>query len=77
MTRTVSRLFDSYSQAQAAVQALEKAAFTSSEISLVIRYRDDTHLGRTRRCPVRDRRHCWRSYRRRRMSSGPRLMPFQ
>lgn len=44
MTRTVSRLFDSYSQAQAAVEALEQAGFTSSEISLVSRYRDDATL---------------------------------
>ena len=44
MTRTVSRLFDSYSQAQTAVEALEQAGFTSSEISLVSRYRDDNTL---------------------------------
>ena len=44
MTRTVSRLFDSYSQAQAAVEALEQAGFTSSEVSLVSRYRDDNNL---------------------------------
>ena len=44
MTRTVSRLFDSYSQAQAVVEALEQAGFTSSEISLVSRYRDDNTL---------------------------------
>jgi uncharacterized membrane protein len=44
MTRTASRLFDSYSQAQAAVEALEKAGFTSSEVSLVSRYRDDNTL---------------------------------
>ena len=44
MTRTVSRLFDSYSQAQAAVEALEQGGFTSSEISLVSRYRDDNTL---------------------------------
>jgi uncharacterized membrane protein len=37
-------LFDSYSQAQAAVEALEQAGFTSSEISLVSRYRDDATL---------------------------------
>jgi hypothetical protein len=41
---TISRLFDSYSQAQAAVEALEKAGFTSSEVSLVSRYRDDNTL---------------------------------
>jgi uncharacterized membrane protein len=44
MTRTVSRLFDSYSQAQAAIEALEQAGYTSSEISLVSRYRDDNTL---------------------------------
>ena len=47
MSRTVSRLFDSYSQAQAAVQALEQAGFTSSEVSLVSRYRDDNTLADT------------------------------
>jgi hypothetical protein len=44
MTRTVSRLYDSYSQAQRTVEALEKAGFTSSEVSLVSRYRDDNTL---------------------------------
>ena len=44
MTRTISRLFDSYSQAKAAVEALEQAGFTSSEVSLVSRYRDDNTL---------------------------------
>jgi hypothetical protein len=44
MTRTVSRLYDSYSQAQRTVEALEKAGFTSSEVSLVSRYRDDDTL---------------------------------
>jgi uncharacterized membrane protein len=44
MTRTVSRLFDTPSQARAAVEALEKAGFTSSEVSLVSRYRDDNTL---------------------------------
>ena len=44
MTRTVSRLYDSYAQAQSAVEALEKAGFTSSEVSLVSRYRDDETL---------------------------------
>lgn len=44
MTRTVSRLFDSYSQAQAAVEALEHAGFSNSEVSLVSRYRDDNTL---------------------------------
>ena len=44
MTRTVTRLFDSYSQAQAAIEGLEQAGFTSSEVSLVSRYRDDNTL---------------------------------
>ena len=44
MTRTVSRLYDSYGQAQQAVDALEKAGFSSSEVSLVSRYRDDNTL---------------------------------
>ena len=44
MTRTVSRLYDSYSQAQRTVEGLEKAGFTSSEVSLVSRYRDDNTL---------------------------------
>jgi uncharacterized membrane protein len=44
MTRTVSRLFDSYSQAQRAVEALESAGFSSSEVSLISRYRDDYTL---------------------------------
>jgi hypothetical protein len=37
-------LFDSYSQAQAAVEALEQAGVTSYEISLVSRWRDDNTL---------------------------------
>ena len=44
MAQTVSRLYDSYSQAQAAVTALERAGFSNSEISLVSRYRDDDNL---------------------------------
>ena len=44
MTRTVSRLYDSNSQAQRAVEALEQAGFTSSEVSLISRYRDDNTL---------------------------------
>src|SRR6187402_825206 len=44
MTRTVSRLYDSYAQAQSAVEALEQAGFTSSEVSLVSRYRDEETL---------------------------------
>lgn len=44
MTRTVSRLYESYSQAQSAVRALENAGFTSSEVSLISRYRDDNTL---------------------------------
>ena len=44
MTRTISRLYDSYSQAQRVVEALENAGFTTSEVSLVSRYRDDDTL---------------------------------
>jgi len=44
MARTVSKLFDSYSQAQRAVAALEQAGFSSSEVSLVSRYRDENTL---------------------------------
>jgi hypothetical protein len=44
MTRTISRLYASYSQARAAVETLESAGFTSSEVSLVSRYRDDDAL---------------------------------
>jgi len=44
MTRTVSRLYDSYGQAQRAVEALEQAGFSSSEVSLISRYRDDNTL---------------------------------
>ena len=44
MTRTISRLYDSYGQAQRAVEALEQAGFSSSEVSLISRYRDDNTL---------------------------------
>jgi hypothetical protein len=44
MTRTVSRLFATYGQARAATEALESAGFTSSEVSLLSRYRDDDTL---------------------------------
>jgi hypothetical protein len=44
MTRTVTHLFDDYAQAQRAVAALEQAGFSSSEVSLVSRYRDDGTL---------------------------------
>ena len=44
MTRTVSKLYDTYSQAQRAVEALEQAGFSSSEVSLISRYRDDNTL---------------------------------
>jgi hypothetical protein len=44
MAQTVSRLYDSYSQAQAAVDNLQRAGFSSSEVSLVSRYRDDDTL---------------------------------
>jgi hypothetical protein len=44
MTRSVTYLFDDYAQAKTAVTALERAGFSSSEISLVSRYRDDGTL---------------------------------
>ena len=44
MTRSVTHLFDDYSQARNAVTALERAGFTSSEVSVVSRYRDDGTL---------------------------------
>jgi len=44
MTRTVTHMFDDYAQAQRAVAELERAGFTSSEVSLVSRYRDDGTL---------------------------------
>ena len=44
MTKTISRLYDSYSQAQAAVRSLEQAGFNKSEVSLVSRYRADDTL---------------------------------
>jgi len=47
MTRTVSRLYDTYGDAQRAVSALEAAGFTSSEVGLVSRYRDDETLAET------------------------------
>lgn len=47
MPRTVSRLYDTYGDAQRAVSALELAGFTSSEISLVSRYRDEDTLAET------------------------------
>jgi uncharacterized membrane protein len=37
-------MFDSYSQAKQGVNSLEQAGFTSSEVSLVSRYRDDNTL---------------------------------
>ena len=47
MARTVSRLYDTYGDAQRAVKALETAGFTNSEIGLVSRYRDDETLAET------------------------------
>ena len=44
MARTVTHMFDDYVQAQRAVTALEQAGFSSSEVSLVSRYRDDGTL---------------------------------
>ncbi len=47
MTRSITHLFDDYAQAKSAVNDLERAGFTSSEISLVSRYRDDGTLAET------------------------------
>jgi hypothetical protein len=44
MARTVTHLFDDYAQAKNAVNALERAGFASSEVSIVSRYRDDGTL---------------------------------
>ena len=44
MTRSVTHLFDDYGQAKNAVAALERAGFSSSEVSLVSRYSDDGTL---------------------------------
>jgi hypothetical protein len=47
MARTVSRLYDTYGEAQRAVNALEAAGYSSSEIGMVSRYRDDETLADT------------------------------
>jgi hypothetical protein len=47
MARTVSRLFETYGDAQRAVAALEAAGFSSSEVGMVSRYRDDNSLADT------------------------------
>ena len=44
MTRSVTHLFDDYGQAKNAVTELERSGFSSSEVSLVSRYRDDGTL---------------------------------
>jgi hypothetical protein len=44
MTRSVTHLFDDYGRAKNALAALERAGFSSSEVSLVSRYRDDGTL---------------------------------
>jgi hypothetical protein len=44
MTRTVTHLFDDNTRARRAVTALEESGFSSSEISLVSRYRSDGSL---------------------------------
>ena len=44
MTRSITHLFDDYGQAKNAVDALERAGFTPSEVSVVSRYRDDGTL---------------------------------
>ena len=47
MARTVSRLYDTYGDAQRAVSGLEDAGFSASEIGMVSRYRDDKTLADT------------------------------
>ena len=47
MTRTVSRLYDSYGDAQRAVAGLEAAGYSTSEVGMVSRYRDDNTLADT------------------------------
>ena len=47
MARAFSRLYDTYGDAQRAVNALEAAGFTTSEIGMVSRYRDDETLADT------------------------------
>jgi len=47
MARTVSRLYDTYGDAQRAVSGLEDAGFSTSEIGMVSRYRDDETLADT------------------------------
>ena len=44
MTTTVTHLFDDYGRAQEAVRALEAAGFTSNEVSLATRVRDNGEL---------------------------------
>ena len=44
MTTTVTHLFDDYGRAQEAVRALEAAGFTSNEISIASRVRDNGEL---------------------------------
>jgi hypothetical protein len=44
MTTTVTHLFDDYGRAQEAVRALEAAGFTSDEVSIASRVRDNNEL---------------------------------
>jgi hypothetical protein len=44
MTTTVTHLFDDYGRAQEAVRALEAAGFTSNEVSIASRVRDNNEL---------------------------------
>ena len=44
MTTTVTHLFDDYGRAQEAVRALEAAGFTSNEVSIASRVRDNGEL---------------------------------
>jgi hypothetical protein len=44
MTTTVTHLYDDYGQAQEAVRALEAGGFTSNEVSIISRQRDNGEL---------------------------------
>ena len=44
MTTTVTHLFDDYAKAQEAVRALESSGFTSNEVSIASRFRDNGEL---------------------------------
>ena len=44
MTTTVTHLYDDYGKAQEAVRALEAGGFTSNEVSIISRQRDNGEL---------------------------------